>query len=107
MDKCKVSDLCITRVGALTINELIVVKPSILIPLPCTTENHQLYNAKVLENIGCAEIIEEKNLTTNLLYTKIKEILNDEEKYNMITNFSKIEKIDVEENIINNSKVVK
>jgi UDP-N-acetylglucosamine--N-acetylmuramyl-(pentapeptide) pyrophosphoryl-undecaprenol N-acetylglucosamine transferase len=102
MDKMyKVSDLCITRAGALTINELIMAKkPSILIPLPYATENHQLYNAKVLENIGCAEIIEEKNLTTNLLYTKIKEILNDEEKYNnMITNFSKIEKIDVEENI--------
>lgn len=102
MDKMyKVSDLCITRAGALTINELTITKkPSILIPLPYATENHQLYNAKVLENAGCAAIIEEKNLTISLLNNKIKEILNEDKKVSeMIDNFSKIEKIDVEKNI--------
>lgn len=102
MDKMyKVSDLCITRAGALTINELIITKkPSILIPLPYATENHQLYNAKVLEGAGCATIIEEKNLNISLLHSKIKEILCDDKKVNeMIANFSKIEKVDVEKNI--------
>jgi len=100
MDKMyKVSDLCITRAGALTINELVIFKkPSILIPLPYATENHQLYNAKVLETIGCATIIEEKNLTTSILYTKVKEILNSENRSSeMINNFDKVVKKDVEE----------
>lgn len=99
MDKMyKVSDLCITRAGALTINELVMSKkPSILIPLPYATENHQLYNAKVLEKIGCADIIEEKNLESSVLYSKIKDILSDENKLNnMINNFSKAPKKDVD-----------
>lgn len=102
MDKMyKVSDLCITRAGALTINELTISKkPSILIPLPYATENHQLYNAKVLENAGCAAVIEEKNLTTSILYDKVKEILLDNNKLSgMISNFEKIEKQNVEKNI--------
>lgn len=99
MDKMyKVSDLCITRAGALTINELVISKkPSILIPLPYATENHQLYNAKVLEKIECAYIIEEKNLTTSILYSKIKEILGNENRSNdMVNNFSKALKKDVD-----------
>jgi UDP-N-acetylglucosamine--N-acetylmuramyl-(pentapeptide) pyrophosphoryl-undecaprenol N-acetylglucosamine transferase len=98
MDKMyKVSDLCITRAGALTINELVISKkPSILIPLPYATENHQLYNAKVLEKVGCAEIIEEKNLDTSLLYNSVKDILSDNRSKDMINNFDKIKKMDVE-----------
>lgn len=102
MDKMyKVSDLCITRAGALTINELTISKkPSILIPLPYATENHQLYNAKVLENAGCSAVIEEKNLTTSILYDKVKEILLDDKKLSeMISNLGKIEKQNVEKNI--------
>ena len=102
MDKMyKVADLCITRAGALTINELVIFKkPSILIPLPYATENHQLYNAQVLEKIGCGTIIEEKNLTTSFLNSKIAEILNSESRYNDIINsFDKIIKKDVEESI--------
>ncbi|MDF2865443.1 MAG: UDP-N-acetylglucosamine--N-acetylmuramyl-(pentapeptide) pyrophosphoryl-undecaprenol [Clostridia bacterium] len=102
MDKMyKVSDLCITRAGALTINELVITKkPSILIPLPYATENHQLYNAKVLEKIGCAEIIEEKNLTADLLYSKIKEILGNESRsISMTNNFEKTLKKDVDKSI--------
>ncbi|MDD2377020.1 MAG: undecaprenyldiphospho-muramoylpentapeptide beta-N-acetylglucosaminyltransferase [Clostridia bacterium] len=102
MDKMyKVSDICITRAGALTINELVIFKkPSILIPLPYATENHQLYNAQFLEKIGCGSIIEEKNLTTSILHSKVKEILYSENKFNeMISNFNKVEKKDVEESI--------
>lgn len=111
MDKMyKVADLCITRAGALTLSELVISKkPSILIPFPYATENHQLYNAKVLEKIGCAKIIEEKNITSSLLYSSIKEVLSDDKKYNeMINNFNKIPKKDVEKSIYEQiSKVLK
>lgn len=97
----KVSDLCITRSGALTINELIISKkPSILIPLPYAAENHQLYNARVLEQLGCATIIEEKNLSSSVLYSKVKEILNNNVRSSdMVNNFDKINKKDVEKSI--------
>ncbi len=73
----KVADLCITRSGAMTINELsIAAKPSILIPLPSAAENHQYYNAKILENIGAAKIIEQKDLTPKVLFDNIEEVLN-------------------------------
>ena len=54
MDKMyKASDLLITRAGAMTITELSISRrPAILIPLPTAAENHQLFNAKAMENAG-------------------------------------------------------
>ncbi|MBR1883415.1 MAG: undecaprenyldiphospho-muramoylpentapeptide beta-N-acetylglucosaminyltransferase [Clostridia bacterium] len=78
----KVSDICITRSGAMTINELQMVKrPAILIPLPTAAENHQYYNAKVLENVHAASILEQKNLSLEVLYNKLVE-LKDSNVYN-------------------------
>ncbi len=72
----KVADLCITRSGAMTITELSLAgKPSILIPLAIAAENHQYYNAKILEDIGAGKIIEEKDLTPTLLYDTVDEML--------------------------------
>ena len=46
-------DVIVARSGAMTITEISNLgKPSILIPLPNVSHNHQLYNAKVLENVG-------------------------------------------------------
>lgn len=104
MDKMyKASDLCITRSGAMTINELAVAaKPSILIPFPYATENHQLYNAKVLENVGAAKIIIESDLTEDLLYKNIKNIISNDEKLNeMGKNARKILKNDINNSIYN------
>ncbi len=72
----KVADLCITRAGAMTITELeSTKKPAILVPLPTAAENHQYYNAKVLENIGVSSIIEQKNLSSDVLYEKVLDML--------------------------------
>lgn len=76
----KVATLCIARSGAMTINELIVAGiPSILIPLPSAAENHQLYNAKVLENINAASVIIESDLTKEKLYETVNKIIYDDE----------------------------
>ena len=63
-----ISDVIVARSGAMTITEISNLgKPSILIPLPNVSENHQMYNAKVLEKVGAAIIIENEKLTdTNL-----------------------------------------
>ena len=58
-----ISDLLICRSGAMTVNEVSVVgKPAIFIPLPGVSQNHQEYNAKVLEKIGAAKIIHNEDV---------------------------------------------
>ena len=58
--------------------------PSILIPSPYVTENHQYKNAMDLVNQNAALILEEKNLTKDNLINMIDEILNDKNKYKTI-----------------------
>lgn len=71
------SDLCICRSGAMTVAELAAAKlPSILVPSPNVTENHQHKNAQTLVDIGGAVLLEEKNL--DKLHDVIFEILSDE-----------------------------
>lgn len=53
-----IADLVISRAGALSISELCCLhKPSILIPSPNVSEDHQTKNAKVLANASAAILI--------------------------------------------------
>ena len=71
----QMADLIISRAGALTVLEIAQFQiPSILIPYPFAG-GHQKENAKILETMGTAKIIEEKNLNTELLQQTIKEFL--------------------------------
>lgn len=83
----KNTDLLITRAGASTIAEIIALNiPSIFIPSPYVANNHQYYNALELKDNGCAEMIEEKDLTISKLSYMIDELLVNKEKYNAIKN---------------------
>ena len=58
------ADLVISRAGATTICELAALgKPSILIPYPHATNQHQEINARSLVRSGGAEMILERDLT--------------------------------------------
>ena len=96
-----ISDVIVSRSGAMTIAEISNLgKPSILIPLPNVSEDHQLHNAKVLENIDAAKIILDKDLNENILNETIEKIVLDKEKLkNMGKNALKIETKNVEEKI--------
>jgi UDP-N-acetylglucosamine--N-acetylmuramyl-(pentapeptide) pyrophosphoryl-undecaprenol N-acetylglucosamine transferase len=60
-----VADIAIARAGALTIAELTACGiPSILIPYPYATANHQDYNAREIEKAGAAEVIADKEIDT-------------------------------------------
>jgi UDP-N-acetylglucosamine--N-acetylmuramyl-(pentapeptide) pyrophosphoryl-undecaprenol N-acetylglucosamine transferase len=86
----KASDLVVCRSGALTCTEISEVGvSSILIPFPYAAENHQFYNAKTLEEVGAAKIIEEKDLTSDLLIKSINEIMNDDNKIETMAQNSK------------------
>ena len=74
-------DLVVSRSGAMTITEIAkVAKPAIFIPLPNVSQNHQEYNAKVLVNVGAAQIILNDELNSKILSAKIKEMMKDKAK---------------------------
>ena len=74
-------DVIVARSGAMTITEIANLgKPSILVPLPNVSHDHQLYNAKVLQNIGAADIILDNELTGEKLNTNIEKIVLDGQK---------------------------
>lgn len=74
----KKTDVLVSRAGASTLSEISALNvPSILIPSPYVTENHQYKNAMDLVNKGAAEIIEEKDLNGDILLRKIENLLED------------------------------
>lgn len=73
-----ISDVIVARSGAMTIAEISNIgKPSILIPLPNVSNDHQMYNAKVLENVGAGIIIKNDEINDNLLNENINNIISD------------------------------
>jgi len=71
------ADFVICRSGASTLAELALCGlPSILIPFPFATADHQTFNAAAVESAGAAMMIPEKNLTTDLLLKKIHELMD-------------------------------
>jgi UDP-N-acetylglucosamine--N-acetylmuramyl-(pentapeptide) pyrophosphoryl-undecaprenol N-acetylglucosamine transferase len=75
------ADLVVCRAGATTLAELTVCKkPSILVPFPAAADNHQVQNALSLVSAGAATMIEEKDLTGELLAREIRAILSSPER---------------------------
>ncbi len=62
------ADFVIARAGASTISELMVVqKPSLLVPYPYASDNHQVFNAEVLVQAQAAFMIQERDLNAERL----------------------------------------
>ncbi len=73
-----IADLFICRSGAMTITEIAIVgKPAIFIPLPSMSANRQEDNARVLEKIGAAKIILNKDLTAEKLSEEVDSIIDN------------------------------
>jgi len=74
-------DLTVSRAGATTLAELTSLGiPSILIPSPYVTDNHQEKNALALSDNGAARLLLEKDLTGPKLVENIDQILGNEER---------------------------
>lgn len=79
-------DGLICRAGATTLAELTALGiPSILIPSPYVAGNHQFYNASVLVERKAAMMIEEKDLNSVTLKTKIQELFLDDAMANLVS----------------------
>lgn len=105
-----VVDIIVARSGAMTITEISNLgKPSILVPLPNVSHNHQLYNAKVLENEGAAYIILDEELKGENLNDLIdKMVLDKSQIIEMGKNALKVSTNNAEQKIFEEiSKLVK
>jgi UDP-N-acetylglucosamine--N-acetylmuramyl-(pentapeptide) pyrophosphoryl-undecaprenol N-acetylglucosamine transferase len=75
------TDLVVCRAGATTLAELTVCRrPAILIPFPAAADNHQVRNARSLVDAGAAVMIEERDLTGEVLAAEIRAILSSTER---------------------------
>lgn len=69
-------DLMISRAGATTISEIVALEvPTILIPSPYVTGNHQYYNALKLVEKNAAVMVQESELKGDVLIQKVDSIL--------------------------------
>lgn len=80
-DAYAISDLIISRAGANNVAEIISLnKPAILIPLSGSAGGHQIKNAYYFSGKGAALLLDETNLTPNMLYDAIFGILENKAK---------------------------
>ena len=95
------ASIIISRAGATTIFEILSVKkPNILIPLPLSaSRGDQILNAKEFAKFGFSEVINQEELSFNVLQNVIYEVLKEKNKY--IENMIKSEIKNPTEKIIN------
>jgi UDP-N-acetylglucosamine--N-acetylmuramyl-(pentapeptide) pyrophosphoryl-undecaprenol N-acetylglucosamine transferase len=75
----KAADLVICRAGATTLAELTASgRPSILVPLPTATDDHQRRNAIALANQGAARLVEQREISGDRLAAEIQSLAGDE-----------------------------
>lgn len=74
------SSVVVSRAGATAISEIAANgKPSILVPITKSANNHQRINAYEVSKAGGAVAIEESNFQEHILLHNIEQIINDEE----------------------------
>ncbi|MEI7884801.1 MAG: undecaprenyldiphospho-muramoylpentapeptide beta-N-acetylglucosaminyltransferase [Clostridia bacterium] len=72
------TDLIIARAGASTISEILTMGiPSVLIPYPFASDNHQQHNAEHVLHIRAGIMLLEQNLTKEQLYDRIKALFEN------------------------------
>lgn len=97
------SDLCVCRAGATTLCEITSIGvASILIPSPYVPNNHQVCNAKVLEDAGASKMIEEKDLTAKGLADTLNAFMKDHDRLRKMADKARnLAKDDAAEQMVN------
>lgn len=75
------SDLIVSRAGAGSVFEIAALgKPSILIPLPESAQNHQVKNAYAFQENKACIVMEEPNFTSRFFLEKLKYLFSNPEE---------------------------
>lgn len=89
-DVLATTSLIVNRAGASFLAEITALGlPSILIPSPYVTNNHQEKNARWLESKGAAKVILEKGLDSSTLFSMVESIVLNEENLKQMSAASK------------------
>jgi UDP-N-acetylglucosamine--N-acetylmuramyl-(pentapeptide) pyrophosphoryl-undecaprenol N-acetylglucosamine transferase len=101
-DAYHAADLVVSRAGAISISEITVVgKPSILVPSPNVTDDHQTKNAQVLSQLNAAMLITDKDAPHTLITTCIELIKDTKKMSEMQEKLTQIAKPQATETIAN------
>ena len=101
-DAYQSADLVVSRAGAISISEIAVVgKPSILVPSPNVTDDHQTKNAQVLSELNAAMLITDKDAPQTLINTCIELIKDTKKMSEMQEKLKQIAKPQATETIAN------
>ncbi len=95
------ADIIVSRAGALSISELCIVgKPTILIPSPNVSEDHQTKNAMALVNKNAAILVNDNN-AKDVLGVKVLNLLKDESQMHALSeNIKALAKTDAANEIV-------
>jgi UDP-N-acetylglucosamine--N-acetylmuramyl-(pentapeptide) pyrophosphoryl-undecaprenol N-acetylglucosamine transferase len=75
------ADLVVARAGATTCAEVAVCGvPSILVPYPYATANHQEANARALERAGASVVLLDASLSAEALAETVGDLLDDDDR---------------------------
>lgn len=84
------TSLIVNRAGASFLAEMTALGiPSILIPSPNVTNNHQEKNARTLEQAGAARVILEPELSGKALFTAVQEIMSNKVRHESMSKSSR------------------
>jgi UDP-N-acetylglucosamine--N-acetylmuramyl-(pentapeptide) pyrophosphoryl-undecaprenol N-acetylglucosamine transferase len=83
------SSLVISRAGSSIFEIASWGIPSIIIPIRDSNGNHQVENAFAYARTGSSIVIQEENLTGNILFAEIRRIINDKEIFNSMKESTK------------------
>jgi UDP-N-acetylglucosamine--N-acetylmuramyl-(pentapeptide) pyrophosphoryl-undecaprenol N-acetylglucosamine transferase len=101
-DSYQAADLVVSRAGAISISEIAVVgKPSILVPSPNVTDDHQTKNAQVLSELNAAMLITDKDAPQTLINACIELIKDTKKMSEMQEKLKQIAKPQATETIAN------
>lgn len=85
------ADLVISRAGAGSIFEIAAVgKPSVLVPLARSAQNHQVRNSYAYAQEGAAIVMEEANFTSHFLLTRLKFLFSKPKKLKQMAQSAKV-----------------
>ena len=71
----KAADLIISRAGGMIAEIHVCGLPAIYVPSPHVADNHQEFNARAIEQKGAGFMVRECELTSEVLWSRIQEIL--------------------------------
>jgi UDP-N-acetylglucosamine--N-acetylmuramyl-(pentapeptide) pyrophosphoryl-undecaprenol N-acetylglucosamine transferase len=85
-----VADLIISRAGSTLFEIASWGLPSILVPFDNSNGDHSRTNAFNYARAGACSVVEEGNMTANILYSEVERILEDKNEHEAMANSAKV-----------------